>query len=411
MNNKKIVVSHPTGNANVRYLIDGLALRGMLSFFYTCVAVFKGTAMYFFLEKTPLKEFTKRSFSPEVKGFTRTRPMKELIRVFALKFGFKNLIKHETGKYSVDAIYHDLDKAVACSLKGKDAIYAYEDGALYSFEAAKKNGVICLYDLPIGYWRAMRFYLESERVNRPDWEDTLTGFKDSQIKLERKDNELKLADHIFVASTFTKKTLQMFPGNLPPVHVVPYGFPKVCENRQYQSAEGRKIRLLFIGGLSQRKGIANVFEAVEALKDEVTLTVVGRKASEICKPLNDGLEKNRWIEAVPYNEVLSLMREHDVFVFPSLFEGYGLVISEAMSQGTAVITTDRTCGADFIEDDKNGWLVEAGNTQSLINKLKYIIANKHKIADIGRAGAETARKNPSANYGNEMSGIINKLIN
>ena len=52
------------------------------------------------------------------------------------------------------------------------------------------------------------------------------------------------------------------------------------------------------------------------------------------------------------------MREHDVFVFPSLFEGFGLVITESMSQGTPVITTDRTAGPDLIKNDENGWLLK-----------------------------------------------------
>lgn len=47
---------------------------------------------------------------------------------------------------------------------------------------------------------------------------------------------------------------------------------------------------------------------------------------------------------MPHDQILNLMRTQDVFVFPSLFEGYGLVVAEAMSQGTPVITTSRTCG-------------------------------------------------------------------
>jgi glycosyltransferase involved in cell wall biosynthesis len=407
---KKVVVFHPTGNANVRYLIDGLAARGMLSAFYTCVAVFENTILFKILKKTPLKEFTKRTFSPAVKPFTRSKPFMEIVRIAGLKFGFKNLVKHETGSFSVDAVYHDLDRNVARKLNDQDAVYGYEDGALYSFEQARKKGIICLYDLPIGYWRSMRELLENERTQRPDWADTLTGFKDSEIKLKRKDEELAAANHIFVASSFTKKTLELYPGKLAPIHVIPYGFPKVNDTRTYKPVTGRKIKLLFVGGLSQRKGIANLFEAVEELKDYVTLTVVGKKASETCIPLNEGLEKHTWIPALPYNEVLALMQEHDVFVFPSLFEGYGLVISEAMSQGTPVIATDRTCAADFVEDNKNGWLVEAGSTVSLINKLKYIIENPDEIEKVGRAGAATARQRPSILYGEEMVKAIATIL-
>lgn len=410
MNRKKIILSHPTGNANVRYLIDGLAKQGLLSAFYTCIAVFEETFIFKLLKKSPFKEFTKRSFSNEVKEYTFTKPLAEIVRVFSLKFGLKKLVKHETGAYSVDAIYHGIDNYVAKKINNQDAVYAYEDGALNSFLAAKNKKVVCMYDLPIGYWRSMRQLLENERINRPGWADTLTGFKDSDKKLQRKDDELAAADHIFVASTFTKKTLELYPGKLGQIHVVPYGFPPVFEERIYEKTEGRKIKLLFIGGLSQRKGIANVFEAVDDFKEFFSLTVVGKKASDNCVPLNENLTKHNYIPSLPYNEILKLMREHDVFVFPSLFEGYGLVISEAMSQGTPVIATDRTCAADFIEDNKNGWMVEAGNTKSLKEKLQYIIDNPNVIESVGRAGAETARMRPSAMYGEEMVKVITSIL-
>ena len=57
MKDIKIVVSHPTGNANVRYLITALARSKMLAGFYTCVAMFENTFLYNILKSTPLKEF------------------------------------------------------------------------------------------------------------------------------------------------------------------------------------------------------------------------------------------------------------------------------------------------------------------------------------------------------------------
>jgi hypothetical protein len=54
---------------------------------------------------------------------------------------------------------------------------------------SKKNDLRCLYDLPIGYWRAARRLLEKERLQHPEWSATLTGFQDSEAKLARKDEE------------------------------------------------------------------------------------------------------------------------------------------------------------------------------------------------------------------------------
>src|SRR5690606_10987933 len=116
----------------------------------------------------------------------------------------------------------------------------------------------CLYDLPIGYWRYAKKLLSDEQEKWPDWSSTLTGLMDSEFKLERKDQELAMADLIFVASTFTAKSLDEYPGKLAPIKVIPYGFPETIKTREYNMGN-RPLKLLFVGGLSQRKGIANMF--------------------------------------------------------------------------------------------------------------------------------------------------------
>ena len=102
------------------------------------------------------------------------------------------------------------------------------------------------------------------------------------------------------------------------------------------------------------------------------------------------------------------MREHDVLVFPSLFEGFGLVITEAMSQGTPVITTDRTAGPDLITHGENGWLIKAGSTEDLQQAIEALIGKPDVIAANGRAAMETAKKRPWEKYGQELSDAIVK---
>ena len=365
----KIIISHPTSNQNNRAVLKGLLDAGLLHKFYTAIGIFSGDFLNRLSNLKPLKEISRRRFDLNLKPFTVMAPVMEVGRLMSSKLGLKFLTMHESGLFSVDAVYRNLDKKVAASLKktskqGLNAIYAYEDGAYYSFKAAKENHIECLYDLPIGYWKTARELLKNEIVVWPEWEATLQGFKDSEAKLKRKDDELALADRIFVASSFTAKTLEDFPEKLAPITVIPYGFPEVIKNRVYNIGD-RPLKLLFVGGLSQRKGIANMFKAIASLTPHVELTVIGRKPTNDCEPLNQALARHNWIPSVPHDDVLKHMQEHDVLLFPSLFEGFGLVITEAMSQGTPVITTDRTAGPDIIEHDVNGWLVEAGSTKAL----------------------------------------------
>jgi glycosyltransferase involved in cell wall biosynthesis len=407
---KTVILSHPTGNINVREVAEALEKAGSLGKFYTSVAVFKNTFPHIISKYGPLKEFRRRSFASNLKPFTCTRPYLELARMASQKLGYHNALKHEKGIFCVDKVYNDLDSHVSKKLRNNSAVYAYEDGAFESFKRARSKGIFCLYDLPTGYWRAHSKFLEKERIERPEWAMTLTSFKDSELKLKRKDKELSMADAIFVASNFTKRTLELFPGQLAPIHLVPYGFPEVYKNRKYENIANRKLKLLFVGGLSQLKGIANLFEAVNHLGDRVKLTIVGRKVVQGCIPLEKELKKHNWIQSLPHDQILSLMRSQDVFVFPSLFEGYGLVIAEAMSQGTPVITTTRTCGNDFIKNGENGWLIEPGDTKELVKKLEHILSHPEILPQVGKAASATAGESPFSIYGNKMVKIINEII-
>jgi glycosyltransferase involved in cell wall biosynthesis len=409
----KILISHPTGNQNVRAAATGFAEAGIVSSFNTAIANFPGSIMDSLSKYKPFSILGKRRFDPMIKAITETSPWLELGRLFALQARLHSLTEHEHGVFSIDAVYRDLDKRVAAILKYRGnpeitGVYAYEDGASLSFKQAKKMGLECFYDLPIGYWRAGNAILEAEKERWPAWKETLVGLRNSADKLNRKDEELRLADRIFVASKFTARTLQRFPGPLPPIEVIPYGFPAVVREKDYSPNERRPLKLLFVGGLSQRKGIADLFAVAEALKRFVTLTVVGNKLNNNCRALDIELAKHRWIPSLPHKDILDLMKMHDVLVFPSLFEGFGLVITEAMSQGTPVITTDHTAGPDIIEHGRNGWIIQAGSTEALKRSIEEILEDRSVITEAGRAAMQTARQRPWETYGRELAESVKR---
>ena len=408
----KILLSHPTGNANVRAVAAGLLEANLLKEYYTSIASFPGGILDLLARLGPLKELKRRSYHPDFKSRTQTWPWLEFGRLIASKVGLNELIAHERGLFCIDAVYRQLDKRIASKLNSyvnqSLGVYSYEDGAQYSFSRAKLLGMHCFYDLPIGYWKSARSLLKHEMERKPEWAATLTGFSDSVEKLQRKDEELSLADRIFVASRFTAETLSSFSSRLAPVEVIPYGFPPVCSDRIYSKDLSAPLKLLFVGGLSQRKGIADLFSVVEKLSKYVQLTVVGNKVTPDCRPLDKALSKHVWIPSLSNVAILSVMRAHDVLVFPSLFEGFGLVITEAMSQGTPVITTERTAGPDLISHGENGWIIKAGSEEALLNSIEHLLINRRSVAEVGRQAAETAKQRPWSTYGRELAGAIEK---
>lgn len=410
----KMLVSHPTLNANSKNLVIGLMKNKLLFKLFTTVAIFPSQLLHKLSSNSKLKDLKRRSLDKTWQPYTQSKSFFEFGRLLASKLKIENLVKHEKGYFCIDRVYQKHDEWVANNLSkakkaGLAAVYCYEDGALVTFTKAKRLGIKCIYDLPIGYYKSARLLMQNEFEINPNWAGTLTGFNDSQEKLNKKDQELELADVIFVASSFTKKTLEDYSGNLAEIKVIPYGFPEVNLKKEYKPLVGRKLKVLFIGGLSQRKGLSYLFEAVEGFQEKIELTIVGNKAVADCSVLNQALKQHNWIPSMSHEQVLDCMREHDVFVFPSLFEGFGLVITEAMSQGIPVITTDRTAGPDLIKHGDNGWIIPAGSAMAIKEVLLKIIEKPELLEKLGLASQAKAKTRPWSVYGQEMADAISSL--
>jgi hypothetical protein len=215
MLNRRVHLVHATGNANVRAALYGLQKANMLGNFYTTIAAFQDNIFGQLSSIKGLAALKRRSYDSVLSNKTSLFPEKEICRLILEKVGMKVMTQHESGIFSIDKVIRSLDKKVSFDIINKtseipNAIYAYEDGAIHSFRAVKEKNIKCLYDLPIGYWRTAHALMEEEYERWPEWAKTIPTFIDSPTKLDRKDQELALADHIFVASSFTKKTLHNF---------------------------------------------------------------------------------------------------------------------------------------------------------------------------------------------------------
>jgi starch synthase len=107
--------------------------------------------------------------------------------------------------------------------------------------------------------------------------------------------------------------------------------------------------------------------------------------------------------------LLREMSEADVFVFPSLFEGFALVILEAMAAGLPVITTPNTAGPDLIEDGKEGLIVPAGDVEALRTAMESLLNNPERARAMGRAAHEKAKEYTWERYGERWEALVREL--
>jgi alpha-maltose-1-phosphate synthase len=417
-----ILFSHPIGNENVREALVAFDGAGILSEFWTTISWNPKSTVNRMLPASLRELFSRRSFPESVRSRTHTAPIREALRLFAAGAGFSS--RHETGSLSIDAIFRELDEKVAqrlrkidppSSRKARDygaasnvrAVYAYEDGALQSFRAAGERNFQRIYDLPIGYWKVGQRIFAEEAEREPEWASTLTGTLDSAAKLARKDDELRLATRVIVASSFTKQTLTESPCTAK-IDIVAYGAPPAV-SREIAKSSGQ-LKVLFAGSLGQRKGLSYLLKAIELLKGEVELTLLGRKVAAGCAPLESAVRTYRWLPSLSHGAVLREMRDHDVLVLPSLFEGFGLVILEAMAQGTPVITTHHTAGPDVIEDGVDGFIVPIRSAEAIVEKLDLLARDRERLMSMKSAAQRKAQSFRWESYRNGLVRVAREVM-
>jgi starch synthase len=387
-----ILLSHPTANQNVRQAALAFAEDDLLAEFWTCLNWKEESFLDRQLPARLRNELRRRSFPDEVKPFIKTLPWREAGRLLFQQMGLRSLTKGETAIFSMDAVYFSLDRHVARRLLGSSgikAVYAYDNGALETFRAARGRGLKCIYEHPIVYWREVRRYQQEEAELHPEWISTLGALQDSEEKLARKDAELALADVVIVPSTFSKESLKQAPELKALVRVVPYGAPSVSHAPASEKRNG-KLAVLFVGALSQAKGLNYLLQAAARLERQIDLTLIGKRVSPIV-PAPAVLDKHRWIPSLAYDDLLREMARHDVLVLPSLHEGFGLVISEAMAQGLVVIATPHTAAPDLIDDGLEGFIVPIRSAEAIAEKLESLARDPARLHEIKQAARRRAQ--------------------
>ena len=103
------------------------------------------------------------------------------------------------------------------------------------------------------------------------------------------------------------------------------------------------------------------------------------------------------------------MRTSHVFLFPSLFEGFGQVILESLSNSLPIVTTENTGGLDFIENQQNSFITpirDEKNTVEILNKL-YLDEEYRRY--ISENSFLTAKKYTWENYQNELQNYLKNI--
>jgi glycosyltransferase involved in cell wall biosynthesis len=299
------------------------------------------------------------------------------------------------GWYDILFCGHDLhvSRKIEADL---DAVYAYEDGAKSTFSLARRRGAAAIYELPLGYYKGVENEIRRAQKERPDFEPGL--YEEPQWKQSRKNAELELADVVVVPCAWAARSLSYNDAcSKKPVIIIPYGTPSDEIPARAHKPRG-PFTVLFAGQVGLRKGAPHLIEAWESLQlKDARLWMAGSMNLDRSY-LAAHSNSFRYFGAVPRLCLLEIMREADLFVFPSLAEGFGLVIGEAMAAGVPVLTTTNTGGPELIHDGREGWCIPAHDIGSLMERIEWAYLNREALYEMGNLARARAEQWTWADY-------------
>ncbi len=260
----------------------------------------------------------------------------------------------------------------------------------------------------------VRKILGHERLLHPDCASSLD--KEWELALpeadfERLVREVQMPDYWLVASNFTKQTLvaEGIPGTR--IATVPYGidFTKFTPRSQPRDARG-PLRLLFVGTLSQRKGIKYLLQALDALpKGAAELTLCGRAVDDL-ELFRQSKVPIHLHPSISAEGLLDAYRAADLFVFPSMAEGFAQVLLEAMASGLPILSTSRTAAPDLIRQGVEGFIVEPGNAVDLAVHIEKFLRDPRRIQSMGAAARRRAEHFTWARFRQGVASFVNHVL-
>ncbi len=364
LENQTITVSH-SGKQHAYHLAYALLQQKRLQGFYTSSYVTPAWLQRFFLA-TGNTFFTRRFRSGLAAPWVHSAWGYELNEFMVRKFQGKSAAVQNL-VYRRDTRF---DARMARILPGlpSAAFWGFQGSCHASLQASRNSGKVAICELATAHVVQARKILSEEARLLPEWADSIDNLYFPTEYEKRLEEEPFRADAVVAASRFTRQTLEdsgVDPGR---IHVLPLGFEagRIPASESHRDFENRPLRLLFAGTITQRKGIAYLLEAMKTggFGSDVELHLVGGIQGS-GRALERQKEWFQHLPAVSQYELFRLYGEFDALVLPTVFEGFGLVIVEAMAAGLPVITTPHSMGPDVVTQGENGWIVPIRDVKAL----------------------------------------------
>ena len=262
-----------------------------------------------------------------------------------------------------------LDSYVSRRLPECDVLFALSGSGLKSFRTASRRGIRTVCDRGSSHIRYQEVILKEEFYR---WGERFSGIDPRVIAKE--EAEYEAADIITVPSEFARNSFVEMGVPSSKLKKAPYGvdlrrFEKTCDPAE----DGFDV--LFVGQVSFQKGVPYLLKAFEGLRHPgKRLRIIGSMQPEMKRYLNrhPPVGKVEVLGAMSQKELKYAMSCSHVMVLPSVQDGFGLVLAQAMVCGCPVIGTTNTGAADLFTDGVEGFIVRPQDPDVITERLQLM---------------------------------------
>ena len=298
-----------------------------------------------------------------------------------------------------------MDRAMARLVSDRNgAVIGSWGSCARTFERARDLGIPRWLQYPIAHHQYAARLLAQEAELQPEFADTLQ-FESLPRRLRlRLEREIELADRIFVYCSFHRESF--LGAGVPSEKLVeiPLGVDLELFEPTDRSEDG-VFRVTFVGQIGQRKGLSYLLDGFgQARIPNSELALIGRPIGSDLTWRNRARVRHEPHQ--PRSALPELYGRTDVFVLPSLVEGFGLTALEAMSCGRPVIVSEHTFGQDLVEDGVNGFVVPIRDAGAIAERLELLSAQPAERARMGMAARRTAQRYSWEVFGDRVAAAL-----
>lgn len=174
------------------------------------------------------------------------------------------------------------------------------------------------------------------------------------------------------------------------------------DSRTSRESSDEAVHFVFLSHMVAEKGVIVLLDALAELKKRgirYRATFAGGRMSEECKAAFDSYRASdkiddsvRYVGPVYGDDKDVLFAEADVFIFPSLYDSFGIVLVEAMAYSLPVVSTWQGGIPDVVDDGETGFLVEKNDSIALADKMELLAADENLRTEMGRKGRKKFEK-------------------